>query len=104
MERLSQELSQTLVQEQIRSRVVELLNEDPNINVEDVLTRLTSEPEPLENLDALLEEKVPELEAERDERLANYQMVIPLTEIQSVSFFDEDVHEDYKRTFASTPP
>lgn len=34
----------------------------------------------------------------------NYQIVIPLTEVQSVNFFDDDVHEDYNKYFVPSPP
>jgi hypothetical protein len=34
-----------------------------------------------------------------EKELKNYQMIIPLSEVQSANFFDETVHEDYKRLF-----
>jgi hypothetical protein len=91
----AQTVRDKLTPDLMNRRLEELRKEKPDIDDYKRLNIVTSEfIPPGEN---------PLLVRETGARLANYQMVIPLAEVQSVSFFDEDVYEDYSKSFTTAP-
>lgn len=69
----------------IQRRLEKALTENPNMSDNELIKHVYSG-----------------IREEFEERAKNYQIIIPLTEMQSVNFIDEDVHNDYDRHFAST--
>lgn len=106
-DRLRPRLIQSLLPILTQSRFEELLRENPNMDDEELVKKATSEFSPPGVNEALRQEMEAKLEialeVELEVELENYQIVIPLTEIQSVNFFDENVHEDYKKYFTPAP-
>lgn len=105
--RLRPRLIQRLLPQLIQRRIGELLRENPNMDDEELVKKATSEfssPEFNESLRKAMEAELEaELETELKVELENYRIFIPLTEVQSVNFFDENVHEDYKNYFPPAP-
>jgi len=79
----------------VQSRLEKLQQENPEMQEEDRIQIVRSELSSTKDDNALLQT----LRTQMEKELKNYQMIIPLSEVQSANFFDETVHEDYKRLF-----
>jgi hypothetical protein len=91
----AQALRDRLLPPLVQSRLEELRREKPSMQEEDRIQTVRSELSSTQDDNALLQT----LRTQMEQELKNYQVIIPLSEVQSANFFDETVHEDYRRVF-----